>query len=453
MFNTPIIEVAIGLIFLYSLIGLLVTQINSLIANALKLRAKTLKAGLQRLLIDERLQAEILVHPMIKVVVPDQQPQSLQISAQTAQEINKPTSEVNNVTYIAPSVFSEALISTLFVRVYDPVEIEIAKVPDVQIQGNLRTLLNNLRTMPTPAELAELETAAAQLPAQFGAGLTAALRPVRTVLEETRYQSNNLQTLQAGVSTIETPAIRDALRVLLSTANDLDQARVKIERWFDDGMTRASAAYIRWIQIFSLVFSLLLAIIFNIDTIHLARTLWDDPLLRAQVVIAAKRLDLQQEQQGTSERRDEPSEATPEPGTGLPLNEETLEAQVARDALRLSQPLVEVQGDIADIGLLVQQLLELQLPIGWEYTPVTTEMVALSQEVGLASPYTNTRNLWNLMRPDFSLLLQKIIGILATAIAAAQGAPFWFDLLNRVTRRDTNTTTVTATTTSTLPPG
>ena len=117
MFNTPIIEVAIGLIFLYSLIGLLVTQINSLIANALKLRAKTLKAGLQRLLIDERLQAEILVHPMIKVVVPDQQPKSLQISAQTAQEINKPNSEVNNVTYIAPSVFSEALISTLFVRV------------------------------------------------------------------------------------------------------------------------------------------------------------------------------------------------------------------------------------------------------------------------------------------------------------------------------------------------
>ncbi len=459
MFNTPIIEVAIGLIFLYSLIGLLVTQINSLISNALKLRAKTLKAGLQRLLVDERLQAEILVHPMIKVVVPDQQQDSLQVSAQTAREINKPSAEVNNVTYIDPSVFSEALISTLFVRVYSPVETEIAKVPDVQIRDNLLLLLNNLRTTPTPAELAELETAAAQLPTHLGGGLVAAMRPVRLVLEETRYQGNNLLTLQAGVSTIETPAIRDALRVLLSTANDIDQARVKIERWFDDGMTRASAAYIRWIQGFSLIFALLLAVIFNIDTIHLARTLWDDPLLRAQVVIAAKRLDLQQEQAGFGfTPRGETDDATPVPGTtpvpeGLPLNQETLEAQIARDAQRLTQPLVEIQGDIADIGLLVQQLLELQLPIGWEYTPVTTEMVALSQEVGLPSPYTNTRNLWNLMQFDLSLLLQKIIGLLATAIAAAQGAPFWFDLLNRVTRRDTSTMTVTATTNRPLPPG
>jgi hypothetical protein len=458
MISTPIIEVAIGLIFLYSLLGLLVTQINSVISNALKLRAKTLKSGLQKLLIDERLQAEILVHPMIKVVVPDQQQNSLQVSAQTAQEVNKPTAEVNNVTYIAPSVFSEALISTLFTRVYSPVENEIKKIPDVMIQGNLMTLLNNLQTIPTPSELAELEAAAAQLPAQFSTGLVAALKPVRTVLEETRYQSNNLQTLQAGVSTIETPAIRDALRILLSTTNNIDQARVKLERWFDDGMERASASYIRWIQIFSLVFSLLLAIIFNIDTIYLARTLWDDPLLRAQVVIAAKRLDTPAttttDGTGAVPRDEIPADgtATPVP-EGMPLDERSLQDQVAEQVQRLNEPLVEIQGDIADIGLLVQQLLELQLPIGWEYTPVTTEMVALSQEVGLPSPYSNTRNVWNLLRPDLSLILQKVIGILATTIAAAQGAPFWFDLLNRVTRRNVNTTTVTATTSTTLPPG
>jgi hypothetical protein len=456
MISTPIIEVAIGLIFLYSLLGLLVTQINSVISNALKLRAKTLKSGLQRLLVDERLQAEILVHPMIKVVVPEQQQQSLQVSAQTAHEVNKPTAEVNNVTYIAPSVFSEALISTLFVRVYSPVETEIRKVPDVMIQNNLLTLLDNLKTIPTPAELSELETAAAQLPATLGAGLVDALKPVRAVLEETRYQSNNLQTLLAGVSTIETPAIRDALRVLLSTTSNIDQARIKLERWFDDGMERASAAYVRWIQIFSLVFSLLLAIIFNIDTIYLARTLWDDPLLRAQVVIAAKRLDTPPvtTQSGTRDETTPDGTVVPVPTpSGMPMDERSLQDQIAQQAQRLNEPLVEIQGDIADIGLLVQQLLELQLPIGWEYTPVTTEMVALSQEVGLPSPYRNTRNIWNLLRPDLSLILQKFIGILATTIAAAQGAPFWFDLLNRVTRRNTNTTTVTATTSTTLPPG
>ena len=44
----------------------------------------------------------------------------------------------------------------------------------------------------------------------------------------------------------------------------------------------------------------------------------------------------------------------------------------------------------------------------------------------------NFRNLFEGSLGDvLAVWFNKIIGILATTIAAAQGAPFWFDLLNR----------------------
>ena len=54
----------------------------------------------------------------------------------------------------------------------------------------------------------------------------------------------------------------------------------------------------------------------------------------------------------------------------------------------------------------------------------------------------NTRNIWLLFpwnNEDWAILLvRKGIGLLFTAIAIAQGAPFWFDLLNRVIRGSAN---------------
>jgi hypothetical protein len=68
MFNTAIIEVAIGLVFVFSLMALLVTQINSIVTALLNSRAKYLKQGLQELITDPQLQAKMLAHPIIKMV-------------------------------------------------------------------------------------------------------------------------------------------------------------------------------------------------------------------------------------------------------------------------------------------------------------------------------------------------------------------------------------------------
>jgi hypothetical protein len=77
-----------------------------------------------------------------------------------------------------------------------------------------------------------------------------------------------------------------------------------------------------------------------------------------------------------------------------------------------SQTLVNAQGQVVQQGVpledLTAQLAELELPIGWGDNGVP---------VG--------SGVWD--------YLLKILGILVTAFAVSQGAPFWFDLLNKVT--------------------
>src|ERR1039457_5324903 len=50
MFNSSVLDVAIGLVFVYLLLGLVCTTVNEWIAQALKTRAATLREGIRGLL-------------------------------------------------------------------------------------------------------------------------------------------------------------------------------------------------------------------------------------------------------------------------------------------------------------------------------------------------------------------------------------------------------------------
>jgi len=69
--------------------------------------------------------------------------------------------------------------------------------------------------------------------------------------------------------------------------NDLDKLRTRIETWFDDGMDRLSGIYKRFSQYFLLGLGLLIAVVLNVDSVHLAISMWNQPALRAQIVAKA----------------------------------------------------------------------------------------------------------------------------------------------------------------------
>lgn len=158
--------------------------------------------------------------------------------------------------------------------------------------------------------------------------------------------------LAGAIDTIPDPQVRQALRGLYDRARDLQQFQDMLASWFDNAMARMSGTYKRRQLLISLLLALLLAILFNIDSIHLFRTLWQQPALAAHLHEVPDKLD-----------------------------------PAVFDAL-------------------------MALPIGWTHFPPV-------------------------LGADFAL---QVAGWCVTASTALFGAPFWFDLMQRIVRmRSTGT--------------
>src|SRR3712207_3853055 len=68
MFNSGIIDVALGLIFIYLLLSLVCSALNEMIEARLKMRAKDLERGLRELLNDKEgkdLVKDLYSHPLV----------------------------------------------------------------------------------------------------------------------------------------------------------------------------------------------------------------------------------------------------------------------------------------------------------------------------------------------------------------------------------------------------
>jgi hypothetical protein len=238
------------------------------------------------------------------------------------------------------------------------------------------------------------------------------------------------------------------------TAKDVGEARQKLESWFNDGMNRTSQWYKERMQWISIIVAGILCFMLNVDALQLGRTLWEDPLLRAEIVQQATTFDQSRllPAVGTTAPTPEPTPISPsnntppdettegtgetrdvtiiDPNTGEVLVLPAEESYLAEDTI---SAIVQAQQNAQES---LQVLLDMQLPLGWEWQVVTDNMVQTSLQLGLSDPRQNPRNLWNFVQLGnsnwFGLLIQKIVGIIASTIAAAQGAPFWFDLLNRL---------------------
>lgn len=436
MFDTSILEVTIGLVFIFSLLSIMVTQINSFISNILNLRARHLKDALSRLIKDPQLRAKMLAHPLVNLVIPTLEP-AAPVAPQTAKAVTQATSETSNyqltdVTYVAPATFVEAFIGTLLMQadedLYMPLQIAADALPSSEYKTTLRGQIYDLETKFSHAKLDAIRQTINAAPEDIKPGLLSALAQTDEAYQRICYESEDLVPLLAGVRRISDDAFRQAIEAILITADTLDDARKKLENWFDGGMKRASDTFKNNMSWISFGVAFFVALLLNIDTFHIGRVLWEDPDLRLQVANIARTYEPPADviAPETPDETIEP-EATPEPIL-IPEEEPTTE-----------EILQETADDVEAITMTLEDLLSLNLPIGWEFSPVTEEQVAASAALGQSSPYSNPRNIWVFLPGNspswFSALIIKFIGILATAIAGAQGAPFWFDLLNKIAKR------------------
>jgi hypothetical protein len=410
MGNSAIIEVAIGLIFVFSLLSILVTQINTVIVNFLNLRAKRLKEQLDKVLTDPVIRAKIMTHPLIRMVEATNQEvimthpdENLTVEQALAMTEGKRA----RVGYIDSQRFVNVLIDVLTTKTGEKLYAELNKLiesmpPSVE-KSQFREVLRQIQLSGTGLpQLRDMIDKLSDL--EMRHNMLVALNLLDSVLDKFRLESSDLIPLQLGIRQIRDKYLETALQAVLDTATSLNDAKDKLAQWFDGTMERSREYFTREMQRFSLGIGFLLCLVLNVDTLYLGRILWEDPALRGAVAVTAQATAPQLEQQMSENN-------STTPGT-------TGETD-------LGQSFTDAQGTL-------RQLLDLRLPIGWTLTPHDGSTLALD------SGRSDMRNLWMFWpgnNPNwFGLVLQKLVGIIITTIAVAQGAPFWFDLLRKITR-------------------
>jgi len=179
--------------------------------------------------------------------------------------------------------------------------------------------------------------------------------------------------------------------------------RINTESWFNESMDRLGGWYKRKAQILAFLIGLVLATALNVDSVALIDHLWKEPAVRE--ALAANATEFAKE---NSEIPTVPAE-----GDGITNAVEYFSAQF--DGLNI--------------------------PLGWTYESVSLEpnqtcwIIPVGRNViwGLKdrSAPNQCQKISNLPI-DTAEWSFKILGIIASAAAAAQGAPFWFDILNKV---------------------
>lgn len=161
----------------------------------------------------------------------------------------------------------------------------------------------------------------------------------------------------------------------------LEEALQRIAAWFDRAMESVSGWYKRSVTLLISFVALVMAVTLNVDTFVVADHLGRDAVLRASVAAAI----------ADGIKADKADEKDAEAATR------------------------------ARVRAIQQGLDELTLPLGWpEDKPL------------LCKPSKDAPCDRRLLQPSLGAILRRIGGWLFTAIAISLGAPFWFDLLNKI---------------------
>jgi hypothetical protein len=255
----------------------------------------------------------------------------------------------------------------------------------------------------------------------------------------------NLQTdLEQGIAALPQGQMRTALTTALHEAEgDMDKLREGVERWYDNAMDRLSGEYKRFSQAALFLFALVLAATFDIDAIRIAERLYVDSTLRGAISsMAVTYVDQHPngppavpvppahgaEQAPESGAPHQPQGATPT------ASEPKLPATTSAPAAAPSNPSpsatpASADADVAALTARLEAIKAAQRPLD--------DVLGLfrSDQPG-AKKAPPKPPFWQELRikPLTAIgdLLSMAIGLLATALAGMLGAPFWFDILQRL---------------------
>ncbi|MCW5770957.1 MAG: hypothetical protein KIT16_04915 [Rhodospirillaceae bacterium] len=310
MTGIAILDVAIGLVLVYLLLGLLCMLAAEWIAQIRRLRARTLRHGIEALLNDtkyKRVTDNLYRHPLIAGLRqgerdPSYIPGTLFAKAFLA-ETEKKLAAIGND--LSPGSFIGDI--DRIVEKYEQLKIEVYKKGQIvgQRLNEAKQVLEQLRQRERTlrkggAADAEVATAQNQLSTGEEVGKNAQREYddyVRDYLGYTGSLEEKLAQLEA-----EQYCYRDLAEVLKSFVGATGTSLVELEShlagWYDAAMARVSGWYRRKLAMIVLGAAAAAALLFNADTIGMARTVWFDgeirDVIRRAADVTAQRCSLQE---------------------------------------------------------------------------------------------------------------------------------------------------------------
>ena len=410
---TAILEVVVGVVFVIILLSIVVTEVNTLFARATKMRARNLRGTINSLIADPVIRAKVYTHPLIQLVKADAVAPSQRITRAEAEKIAR--RPIASVDFIEPATFVDVVLTTVKAesdqRLFGALINVVNGMPAGPERRGLRAMVQ--RVVRDGQDTKELRNSLRYVQdRRYRAALADIVGQIDEEISRLGAGQTSHVALLAGVRQVEDDQLRNVLATVLSGAENMQEARGNLEGWFNSAMYRASAAYTAKMKVLSLIVALCFALLINIDTLHIAQTLWEDPAQREQISGTAT-YSVQSGALG-----DQVDEADDEFRASDAEDDTQLE-----DAVESGAAIVNQLGDLE----------ALSLPIGWSFQ-------SLADLPADHDSRSDPSNLWNYLPENnpggwTGLLLTKLLGIAATVVAAAQGAPFWFGIVNKVVRR------------------
>ena len=446
-----IVDVAIGIIFVWIVLSLSTIQIQEWITTVLDKRAKDLEKSIHEMLANPNIKSQFYDHPVIRGLTSRKRSEPSRIPAWFYRYpiLRGFTKERRRLpSYIPAQQFTRALFDIAITANTESSLIQqgILKLRDDlnndrstwTVHQALIEELNLLSELARSAAATEAGTAITkktvellkskaghfiedfrekypnlqlndQLAQALTAGIDNALQDAANLkaemdevvsLQPADDVAASLTKLRHGVAALSviSPEVHQSLSALLINVEEyvtekekqLAGARDNVEKWFNDSMDRVSGVFKRYSQTMALIIGLVLALLLNVDSIDLTLYLWRDPSVRQVLVARAAQL-------------------------------QSVDSQTQSN-------LPQAYNDLN------QQLEDLNLPIGWGITDI--------QDAGSCQPFPKTGQTFGIpllasnrclatQSTSQTNVLVKLLGILITALAARMGAPFWFDMLKR----------------------
>jgi hypothetical protein len=461
MFGSGILDTIIGLIFVFLLVSMLVTISNELIAGALHSRAKWLRLGIERLLGSKWAQ-DLYAHPLIGA---------------TAQSPSADVARSAGPSYIASRPFANVLMALLHDSAASVREVRrtlqdlITTASDggtsvEALRLQLAESLPRLRALITSHSHAELADAISRDLNALGERLKAPYT-VADAQADIQHLVDSMQSryVRQMIEGLHDERMRMVLLALFDDAqNDVEKFKENIEIWFNNSMDRISGWYKRRAQWVVAALAVTAAVSMNVDAVLIVKHLQTYPGARESLVAQAKAFaertpatnaasaagmhrvtsgddykgvltfDVPAASTGAVKLTSDTAGVTLRPATMLVkrgdrqvefnvstvFSDTTATATInAAGAAEGSVQLDVRQGLPAQFSAVQDKLADLGLPIGWVWDATPTQV-----KNGQAIP----RN----VADGVDRVLQHFLGWFITALAATLGAPFWFDMLNRV---------------------